>query len=115
MKIELIHGEKPIKKWPYKLVHKYKSIVQKEIDGMVETDIIDPIDKEKWASPMVVQSKKHDPKNLRIFVNFRGLNKLPLTDPFPTPFTDEIINELGHECYSFTYEFSGYNQVPIDK
>jgi hypothetical protein len=33
----------------------------------------------------------------------RGLNKLTVTDPFPTSFMDEIINEVtGHECYSFT-------------
>jgi hypothetical protein len=70
----------------------------------------------EWESPMVVQPKKHDPKKLRICVDFRGLNKLTLTDPFPTPFIDEIINEvMGHECYSFTDGFSGYNQVPIAK
>jgi hypothetical protein len=65
---------------------------------------------------MVVQPKKHDPKKLRICVDFWGLNKQTVTDPFPTPFADEIINEvIGHECYSFTDGFSGYNQVPIAK
>ena len=39
-----------------------------------------------------------------------------LTDPFPTLYVDEIINEVaGHECYSFIAGFSGYNQVPIAK
>jgi hypothetical protein len=116
MKIELIPGEKPIKKRPYKLAHKYKPIVQKEIEGMLSDSIIYPIDKVEWESPMVVQPKKHDPKKLRICIDFRGLNKLTLMDPFPTLFTDEIINEVaGHECYSFTDGFSGYNQVPIAK
>jgi hypothetical protein len=65
---------------------------------------------------MVVQPKNHDPKKLRIYVDFKGLNKLTLMDPFPIPFTNEIINEVvGHECYSFTDEFSRYNQVPIVK
>jgi hypothetical protein len=83
---------------------------------MLAAGIIYPIEKAEWESPMVVQPKKHDPKKLRICVDFRGLNKLTLTDPFPTPFVDEIINEVtGHECYSFTYGFSGYNQVPIAK
>jgi hypothetical protein len=83
---------------------------------MLQEGIIYPIDKEEWASPMVVQPKKHDPKKLRICVDFRGLNKQTVTDPFPTPFADEIINEvIGHECYSFTDGFSGYNQVPIAK
>jgi hypothetical protein len=61
-------------------------------------------------------TEKHDPKKLRICVDFRGLNKLTVTDLFPTPFVDEIINEfIGHECYSFTDGFSGYNQVSIEK
>jgi hypothetical protein len=39
-----------------------------------------------------------------------------VSDPFPTSFVDEIINEVtGHECYSFNDEFLGYNQVPIAK
>jgi len=38
------------------------------------------------------------------------------TNPFLTPFVDEIINEvMGHECYSFIDGFLGYNQVPIAK
>lgn len=65
---------------------------------------------------MVVHPKKHDTKKPRVYVYFRWLNKVTLTDPFPTSFVDEIINEVvGHECYSFTDGFSGYNQVPIAK
>jgi hypothetical protein len=75
MKIELILGSKPIKKRPYKLAHKYRPIVKKEIEGMLQEIIICLIDKEEWASLMVVQPKKHDPNKLRICVNFRGMNK----------------------------------------
>jgi len=98
------------KKLPYNLSHKNKSIVQKEIEGMVQACIICPIEKEEWASPMVVQPNKHDPKKITIYVDLRGLNKLTVTDPFLVPFIDEINNEvICHECYSFTHEFSGYN------
>ena len=65
---------------------------------------------------MVVQPKKHYLTRLRICVEFRELNKVTLTNPFSTPFADEILNEVaGNECYSFTNGFSGYNQVPILK
>jgi hypothetical protein len=98
-KIELIPGETPIKKRPYKLTHKCKLIIQKEIDGMLGTCIIYPIDKSEWESPMVVQPKKHKPKKIRIYIDFRGLKKMTLKDPFPTPFVNEIINKVtGHEC-----------------
>jgi hypothetical protein len=35
-------------------------------------------------------------------------------DPFPTPFTDGVIEQaVGKEAYSFTDGFSGYHQVRI--
>ena len=117
MKIDTKPDVRPMKKRPYNLAHKYKEIVKKEIDSMLAAGIIYPIDQSKWASPMVVQPKKHDLTKLRISVDFRELNKVTLTDPFPTPYADEILNEVvGHECYSFTDGyFSSYNQVPIAK
>ena len=105
-----------MKKRPYNLAHKYKDIVKKDIDNMLAAEIIYPIDQSEWASPMVFQPKKHDSTKLRICVDFRELNKVTLTYPFPTPYADEILNEVvGHESYSFIDGFSGYNQVPIDK
>lgn len=116
MKIEFIPRAKPIKKWPYKLAHKYKLMIQKEIEWMLQAWIIYPINKVEWESPMVVQPKEHDPKKLRICVDFWRLNKQTMTDPFLTPFADEIKNDvIGHKCYSFTDGFSRYNQVPIAK
>ena len=83
---------------------------------MLKTRIIYPIDQSEWERPMVVQPKKHDPKKLRVCVDYRWLNKATKTNPLPTPFDDEILNEVvGHECYSFIDGFSGYNQVPIAK
>ena len=54
----------------------YKEIVKKEFDNMLVGGIIYPINQSEWASPMVVQPKKHDPTRLRICVDFRELNKL---------------------------------------
>ena len=85
MKIDTKPDVWPVKKWPYKLAHKYKEIVKKEIENMLAAGIIYLIDQSEWASPMVVQPKKHDPTRLRICVDFRELNKVTLTDPFPTP------------------------------
>lgn len=65
---------------------------------------------------MIVQPINNDSNKLRVCVGYRWLNKDTKIDPFPTPFADEIVNEVaGHECYSFTDGFSRYNQVPIAK
>ena len=116
MKIDLLPKATPIKKRPYKLSHKYKEIVKTKIDNMFTIGIIYPVDQSEWESPIVVQPKKNDPKKLRVCVDYKWLNKTTKTYPFPTPFVDEILNEVaGHECYSFTTGFLGYNQVPIEK
>jgi hypothetical protein len=65
---------------------------------------------------MVFQLKNHNPKKLMICIYLRGLNKITLTELFPTPFIDEIMNKVSrHECYSSIDGFSSYNQVPITK
>ena len=66
MKIYLLPEAISVKKRLYKLAHKYKEIVKTEIDNMLATGIIYPVDQSEWASPMVVQHKKHDPKKLRV-------------------------------------------------
>jgi hypothetical protein len=44
------------------------------------------------------------------------LNDACLHDPFPTPFTDEVLENVGgHEPYSFTDGFSGYHHIKIEQ
>ena len=54
MKIDIKPDARPVKNRSYKLDHKYKEIVKKEIDNMLAAGIIYPIDQSEWASPMVV-------------------------------------------------------------
>ena len=64
MKIDIKPDSQPVKKRPYKLAHKYKEIVRKDIVNMLTARIIYPVDQLQWASLMVVQPKKHDPTKL---------------------------------------------------
>jgi len=42
------------------------------------------------------------------------LNDAYLHDPFPTPFTDEVLENFGgQEVYSFTNGFPGYHHIRI--
>jgi hypothetical protein len=44
----------------------------------------------------------------------RKLNDVCLHDFFPTPFTDEVLENIGgHEFHSFIDGFSGYHQIKI--
>jgi hypothetical protein len=113
MKIPLRPEARPIRQRPYRLNPIYKQKVKDEIDRMLEADIIEPVEESEWISPMVVQDKKQG-RGIRICVDLRKLNDACLHDPFPTPFTDEVLENVGgHEAYSFTDGFSGYHQIKI--
>jgi hypothetical protein len=90
----------------------YKQKVKAKIDRMLEAGIIELVEESEWISLMVVQENKHG--GIRIFVYIRKLNDAFLHDPFPTPFIDEVLeNVRGQEAYSFTYGFLGYYEIKI--
>jgi hypothetical protein len=93
MRIPLKPYAKPVKKIPYKLNLKYKEKVKIELDRMLEAGIIEPVEESEWIIPMVVQDKKIG--EIRICVDLRKLNDSCLHDPFPTPFTDEVLDNVG--------------------
>jgi hypothetical protein len=79
---------------------------------MLEAGLIKPVEESEWISLMVVQDKKQG--GIRICIDLRKLNDACLHDPFPTPFTDEVLENVGgHEAYSFIDGFSGYHQIKI--
>ena len=80
---------------------------------MLEDDIIELVEESEWISSLVIQDKKQG-RGIMICVNLRKLNDACLHDPFPTPFMDEVLENVGgHEAYSFTDGFSGYHQIKI--
>ena len=94
-----------------------KSEIYVESEGisgeMVAAGIIEPVEQSYWVSPMVVQEKKTKGE-IRICVYMRKINDAWVHDPFPTPFSDEILDNVGgQEAYSFTDGFSRYHQIRI--
>ena len=77
--------------------------------------MIEPLEESEWISPIVVQDKKTS-REVRICVDLRKLNDAFLHDPFLTPFTDEVLENVGgQEMYRFTDGFSGYYHIRIEK
>jgi len=112
MEISLKEDAKKIRQRPYRLNPKYKEKVKAELDRMIEVDIIESPAESEWIIPMVFQDKKIG--CIRIFVDLRKLNDVCLHDPFMTPFTDEVLKNVGgQEAYSFNDGFLGYHWIKI--
>lgn len=80
---------------------------------MLAVGIIEPVGESDWVSPMIVQEKKQKGE-IRICVDLKKLNDACVHNPFLTPFTDEVLENVGRqEAYSFTNGFLGYHQIKI--
>ena len=79
------------------------------LDKVLEACIIEIVEESDWVNPMVAQDKKQKGE-IRICVDLWKLNDVCAHDPFPTTFTDEVLENVGgQEAYSFTNGFSGYH------
>jgi len=51
---------------------------------------------------------------LKICINFKKLNATTKKDPYPLPFTDEVLNTITrYEAYSFLDGYLGHHQISI--
>ena len=114
MEIPLKADVKLVKQRPYQLNPRYKERVKANLDRMLDAGIIESMEEFEWICPMVVEDKKM--WEIHICIELRKLNDACLHDPFPTPFTDEVLEGVrGQEIYSFIDEFSGYHKIKIVK
>ena len=87
-------------------------LVKAELEKMLEEKFIHPIDYLEWISNMVLFTKPSS--DIKIYTNFRDLNKACPKDDFPLPNIDMIVDlTTGHEILSLMDGFSGYNQIQI--
>ena len=61
---------------------------------MLAANIIEPMEESDWVSPMVAQEKKSKDE-IRIWVDLRKLGDTYVHDSFPTPFTNEVLENVG--------------------
>jgi hypothetical protein len=101
MRIPLKSDARPVKQRPYRLNPKYKEKVKIDLDKMLKAGIIEHVEESEWIIPMVVQDKTTG--EIKICIDLRKLNDACLHDPFPMPFTDEVLDNVGgQEVYYYT-------------
>ena len=109
-KINLKTDAVPVRQQRYRMNPNYAQRVKEELDRLLKVGFICPVDRATWLSPIVIVPKKN--LKLRVCIDYRKLNAVTITDPFPLPFNDTMLDTVaGHEMYSFLDGFSGYNQV----
>ena len=93
MKIPLNPYAKLVRQRLCRLNPQYKERVKVELGRMLDAKIIELVKESEWINPLVVQDKKIG--EVWICVDLGKLNDACLHDPFPTPFTDEVLEGVG--------------------
>jgi hypothetical protein len=94
----------------YILNPNYATKVKQYIDKLLVARFIQFVEEVIWLSPIVVILKKNG--KLKICIDSRKLNVATKKDPYPLPFTDEVLNTITwHEVYSFLNGYSRYHQI----
>ena len=77
---------------------------------MLTARFIKPIQHPRWLSNIVPIKKKNE--QIRCCLDFKNLNRPCLTDEFPLPNMDLLIDSATSSAmFSFMDGFSGYNQI----
>ncbi|CAJ0959847.1 unnamed protein product [Ranitomeya imitator] len=85
--------------------------MRQEIDEMLKLGVIQ-VSSNAWASPVVLVSKKD--RTTWSSVSYRGLNAVTVTDAFPIPRIDDLLDQLAGAKYLTIMDLSrGYWQIPL--
>jgi hypothetical protein len=109
--IEIEAGAKPIITTPYRHPKKYKYDIEKAINELLDMGHIIP-SSSPFASLVVLVKNKDG--TMRMWIDFRDLNKKTIKNRYPIPRIDELLDELHGAIYFTKIDLhSGYHQIKM--
>ncbi|GFW72021.1 retrovirus-related Pol polyprotein from transposon 297 [Trichonephila clavipes] len=106
----------PISVAPYRMSPAKKEISRKEIEDLLEKDIILECES-PYGAPVVVIPKSNN--QFRLCIDYRKLNEVTVPDTYHHPRMDDLLQDAKHTAYISTIDIkSGYHQVngnPADR
>ena len=101
----------PIRRKMYNLPFSSKEVVEKEIQVMLDLEIIES-SKSPYSSPVVLVRKKDG--SCRFCIDFRGLNKITVFDAEPIPNVEDLFVRLAHSRFFTKIDLAkGYWQILV--
>ncbi|XP_052895692.1 uncharacterized protein K02A2.6-like [Anopheles moucheti] len=100
IKLQLRENCSPVFRPKRPVAYAMQATVEKELDRLVEMNVITPIDYSEWAAPIVVVRKSNG--SIRICGDYStGLNAALQPHEYPLPLPDDIFAKLAH-CKIFS-------------
>lgn len=106
--------DQPINSKIYRCSPKYEEEIRRQINEMEKNGIIRK-SRSKYSSPICIVAKKIDNSGVqkyRLCVDYRRLNHVTVSDKYPLPIMDSILDKLGSAQYFSTLDLAkGYHQI----
>ena len=103
----------PISRPPYRNSNKENEVIQKEVEEMLDNDVIRQSNS-PWSAPVVLVKKKDG--SVRFCIDYRKLNEITKRDVYPLPRIENCLNALdGAKWFSFIDLASGYWQISMNE
>jgi hypothetical protein len=111
-RIPLIPGARPVQMRPYRYAPALKTEIEKQIDDMLGSGLIQH-SKSPFSSSVILVKKKDN--SYRFCVDYRHLNALTAKAKFPVPIMDEFLDELFGAAWFSTLDLrAGFHQIRMD-
>lgn len=108
----------PIHTKSYRYPYIHKEEVKKQIESMLNQDIIKS-SYSPWSAPVWVVPKKLTPtgeQKWRLVSDYRKLNEKTISDRYPIPNIADILDRLGKARYFSTLDLaSGFHQIEMNR
>ena len=105
----------PIRQRPFRHSVEARKEIDRQIDVLLKSDIIEESDS-PWGSPVVLVRKKNNTH--RLCVDMRKLNERTKVTYFPLPLLEDVfqtVSENNPSIFSSLDMSSGFYQIPLDE
>jgi hypothetical protein len=111
--IEVPPEQNPIRTGDRRWSLKEIELIKREVESLLDKRYIEPA-RSPWSSRLVLVTKKDG--SVRVCVDYRRLNDITITDAYPTPRVDNVIQALSGSDFFTTLDCEkGYYQVKISE
>ncbi|XP_074336819.1 uncharacterized protein LOC141673993 [Apium graveolens] len=111
--IELIPDAQPVSKAPYRMAPIELAKLKVQLQELLDKKFIRP-SVSSWGEPVLFVKKKDG--SLRLYIDYRELNKLTVKNKYPLPRIDDLFDQLQGATYFSKIDLrSGYYQLRVKK